>query len=91
MQRLKSLDKMKTYHKLSLKEKNKIIKRNIDLPRNVPDHLPKDEKAILRFEHMYDKKFELLKKIALKELESILAIPETVSVPAKNIAFEITK
>ena len=61
------------------------------MPKNIQEDLPKDEKAILRFEHMYDKKFELLKKIALKELESILAIPETVSVPAKNVAFEITK
>ena len=40
---------------------------------------------------MFDKKYEILKKIAIKELESILAIPETVSIPAKNIALEITK
>ena len=43
------------------------------------------------FERIYDKKYELLKKIAVKELESILGVPETVSIPAKNIALEITK
>ena len=61
------------------------------MPRNIPENLPKDEKAILKFERMYDKKYELLKKIAVKEIEMILGIPETVSIPAKNIALEITK
>jgi len=79
------------YHNLPQEERDKLILKNKDLPRNIPDSLPKDERAIMKFERMYDKKYELLKKIAIKELESILGVPETVSIPAKNIALEITK
>jgi len=43
------------------------------------------------FEQMYNKKFEMRKKIAIEELEKLLQIPETVSIPGKNIALEITK
>lgn len=43
------------------------------------------------FEEMYNKKYEILKKIAIKELELILGIPETVDIDGKNIALEITK
>jgi hypothetical protein len=32
-----------------------------------------------------------MKQIAIKELEMLLAIPETEEIPAKNLALEITK
>jgi hypothetical protein len=53
--------------------------------------MTKEERCIAQFEHMYDKKYEVMNKIAIKELESILAIPETIEIPAKNVALEITK
>jgi len=40
---------------------------------------------------MFNKKYEVMKKIAIRELEMILGTPETVTIPAKNIALEITK
>jgi hypothetical protein len=32
-----------------------------------------------------------MKKIAISELEMLMNIPETIEIPAKNIALEITK
>ena len=32
-----------------------------------------------------------MKKIAISELEQLIGVPETIEIPAKNIALEITK
>ena len=51
--------------------------------------MDKDELALAKFERIYQMKFVLNKKIAIKELEMLLEIPEMVSIPVKNIALEI--
>ena len=53
--------------------------------------MTKEELKVQKLEKIFNKHYEVLKKIAIRELEMILETPKTVSIPAKNLALEITK
>ena len=67
-----------------------ITKYNNELPA---DEVPvsQSEKSLRIFERIYKKKYESIDQVSLKEIEMILSSPETIEIPAKNIAIEISK
>ena len=93
MKRLQNSRELLNYHKLSKEEKDIIIANSKleEKQENTAQILDEDEIAIKKFQKIFNKRFEIQKKIAINELELLLEIPEVIEIPGKNIALEITK
>jgi hypothetical protein len=93
MRRLQNSRELLNYHKLSKEEKDIIIANSNleEKQENIAQILDEDEIAIKKFQKIFNKRFEIQKKIAINELELLLEIPEVLEIPGKNIALEITK
>jgi hypothetical protein len=93
MKRLQNSRELLNYHKLSREEKDIIIANSKleEKQENTAQILDEDEIAIKKFQKIFNKRFEIQKKIAINELELLLEIPEVIEIPGKNIALEITK